>query len=160
MIPLDPLLSEPTMEEIKDRLNLQLLCGGKNITRRVKHNIVAAMEPQNMIHYLKEGTLVLTSGDRVDNILVAVSSHLVGGEKGYKISGIILTGGLMPDPKIVDLLKKSRVPVLLTDQDTYTVAARVEHLICKIQKNDKDKIQEATQLVKQYVDVNAILESF
>jgi BioD-like phosphotransacetylase family protein len=130
------------------------------LRRRVKHAIVAAMEPHNMIHYLRDGTLVLTSGDRVDNILLAVSSHLVGSKnKGSYISGIILTGGLMPNPKIINLLRSSRIPFLLSNDDTYTVAAKIEHLICKILKTDKDKIQEAEYLVKKYVDIKAILEN-
>ena len=160
VIPVDPMLSAPTVEEVKDRLELKVLCGEESMFRRVKHNIVAAMEPHNMINYLKEGTLVLTSGDRVDNILVAVSSHLVSDHREHQISGIILTGGLIPSPKIVDLLKKSKISVLITDSDTYTVAAQVDHFICKIQKTDKDKIQEATRLVKKYVDVEVILNSF
>lgn len=113
-----------------------------------------------MIHYLREGALVLTSGDRVDNILVAVSSHLVSDAKGSLTAGIILTGGLIPTPKIVDLLKKSKIPVMITQDDTYTVAGRIEHLIIKIQKTDTDKIKEATRLVKKYVDVKGILKSF
>ena len=160
VIPLDPLLSTPTVEQVKNALNLKLLCGDKGTGRRVKHTIVGAMEPHNMIHYLKEGTLVLTSGDRVDNILLAVSSHLAHEGQGFHISGIILTGGLQPTPKIIDLLKKSQIPILITDEDTYTVAGRIEHLTCKIQKTDKDKITEVTTLVKKYVDVDAILASF
>lgn len=160
VIPLDPLLSTPTVEQVRNALNLKLLCGDKGTGRRVKHTIVGAMEPHNMIHYLKEGTLVLTSGDRVDNILLAVSSHLARESQGFHVSGIILTGGLQPTPKIVDLLKKSQIPILITDEDTYTVAGRIEHLTCKIQKSDKDKIAEVTTLVKKYVDVDAILASF
>ena len=156
VIPVDPILSFPTTEQMKERLGLELLCGDIKSPYRVEHTIVAAMEPHNMINYLKRGTLVITSGDRVDNILVAVSSHLVN-ETGHQIAGIILTGGLMPNPKIVDLLKKSRIPVFISSHDTYTVAGQVEHLICKIQKTDKDKIKEATDLVKKYVDVDAIL---
>jgi len=160
VIPVDPLLSSPTVEQIMDRLMLQLLSGEKNLSRRVKHNVVAAMEPHNMIQYLQDGSLVLTSGDRVDNILAAVSSHLISDGRSFRIAGIILTGGLMPNPKIIDLLKKSEIPVLITDQDTYSIAARIENLICKIQKTDKDKIDEAAKLVKKYVDVNAIVNSF
>lgn len=160
VVPLQPLLASPTVEQVMKRLNLKLLCGRKGLLRRVKHNIVAAMEPQNMIHCLKEGSLVLASGDRVDNILVAVSSHLVSGESQNPISGIILTGDLMPNPKIVNLLKKSNIPVLITSEDTYTIAAQMENLICKIQKTDKDKIQEATRLVNKYVDVDAIIKGF
>lgn len=160
VIPMDPLLSAPTIEQVKNGLNLQLLSGEGGTARRVRQTIVAAMEPHNMIPYLKEGTLVLASGDRVDNILLAVSSHLADEWKGFHVSGIILTGGLRPDPKILELLKKSQIPILMTDEDTYTVAGRIEHLICKIQKTDKDKIEEVVRLVRKYVNVDAILQSF
>lgn len=160
VIPLEPLLSSPTIDQIKNLLNLTLLCGRVNVHKRVKHNIVAAMEPHHMIQYFKENTLVLTSGDRIDNILAAVSSHLVSESGGNKVAGIILSGGLRPNPKIVDLLKKSQIPILITKDDTYSVAAKMEHLIPKIQKTDKDKIEEATRLVKKYVDVDTILKAF
>ncbi|HBR14124.1 MAG TPA: hypothetical protein DD723_01085 [Candidatus Omnitrophica bacterium] len=158
VVPMVPILSSPTVAQLKERLNLRIIGGRESMGRRVKHTIVAAMEPHNMIHYLKDGTLVITSGDRVDNILLAVSSHLVQETNGSHISGIILTGGLKPNPKIVALLQKSQIPVFVTQEDTYTVAAKLEHIICKIQKTDKDKIEEATRLVKKYVDINAILE--
>ncbi|MCA9399871.1 MAG: AAA family ATPase, partial [Candidatus Omnitrophica bacterium] len=160
VIPADPLLSSPTVDQIKTRLGLQLMSGKESVNRRVKHAIVAAMEPHNMIHYLQDGTLVITSGDRVDNILLAVSSHLVRDGRSFQIAGIILTGDLKPNPEIIDLLKKSNIPVLNTQKDTYTIAGSIEHLICKIQKTDKDKIEQATRLVQKYVDVDAILESF
>lgn len=158
VIPVDPLLSSPTIQQIKSRLNLKFLSGKNALNKRVKQTIVAAMEPHNMIHYLDTGTLVITSGDRVDNILLAVSSHLVKDEKGINISGIILTGGLRPNPKIINLLKNSEIPVLITHDDTYTVAGKVENLICKIQNSDKDKIKEATMLVEKYVDIKTILK--
>jgi uncharacterized protein len=159
VIPDTPILSAPTVEQIMQRLELKLFCGGENITSRVKHTIVAAMEPHNMIGHLKDGTLVITSGDRVDNILVSVSSHLVHEGSGSRISGVILTGGLIPDAKIVNLLKESKIPVLFCDSDTYTIAAKIENLTFKIQKTDKDKIKEAMRLVKGHVDVDMILEN-
>lgn len=160
VIPVDPLLSAPTIEQVKNRLNLRLICGKESVGRRVRHTIVAAMEPHNMINYLKDGALVLSSGDRVDNILVAISSHLVNERHGLRISGIILTGDLIPNPKIIDLLKKSQMPVLVTNDDTYTVAAKIEHLIPKILKTDMDKIEEAEKLVRRHVNIKAILNNF
>ena len=160
VVPVDPVLSAPTVEQIRELLDLKLLCGEANVHHRIKNTIVAAMEPHNMIHYLKDGALILTSGDRVDNILVALSSHLVNDGQGPSTAGIILTGVLIPTPKIIDLLKKSHIPVMITQEDTYTVASRIDHLIFKIQKTDKDKIKEATELVKKYVDVDGILKSF
>ena len=159
VIPVTPLLSAPTVEQVMQRLDLKLLCGGNYVGRRIYNTIIAAMEPYNMIGYLKEGTLVITSGDRVDNILVSISSHLVQEGRHNKIAGMILTGGLVPDVKIMDLLKESKIPVLFSGADTYTIAAQVEHITCKIQKSDKDKIKEAMRLVKDNVNVDMILEN-
>ncbi len=159
VVPHDPILSSPTVEQVCDKLGLKLLCGASNLSRHVEHTIVAAMEPHNMITYLRDGTLVITSGDRIDNILVSISSHLISKKKNFRISGIILTGGLLPNARIIDLLKRSKIPVLLSGQDTYRVAAKIETLTCKIEKTDKDKIAEATRLAKKYIDVDLILKN-
>jgi len=91
--------------------------------------------------------------------LVSMSAHLTSRDRRFKVAGIILTGGMVPDVKIVDLLKKSKIPVLLSPNDTYTVAGKIETLICKIEKTDKDKILQATRLVKKYVDVELIIRN-
>ncbi|MFP4473478.1 MAG: phosphotransacetylase family protein [Candidatus Omnitrophota bacterium] len=158
VIPMNPLLRDPTVEHLQQRLDLELLCGKENLHKRVRNTIVAAMEPANMIEHISSGTLVLTSGDRIDNIMVAVSSHLIVQSRRRQVVGMILTGGLMPDEKIMRLLKRSGIPVMITDQETYHLAGKIDHLVCKIQTNDKEKINEARQLVARYVDVDAILQ--
>jgi hypothetical protein len=159
VIPELELLSAPTVEQIKDRLDLKVFSGEENLRTRVYDAIVAAMEPYNMIGHLRDGALVITSGDRVDNMLVAVSSYLLQQGRSVKVAGLILTGGLTPDHKIAGLLKDSRIPVLYSDQDTYTIAAAIENMTPKIQKTDRDKIREARRLVKDYVNVDMILEN-
>jgi uncharacterized protein len=159
VIPEMELLSAPTVEQIKERLDLKVFSGAENLHARVHDAIVAAMEPYNMISHLRDGALVITSGDRVDNILVAVSSYLLQEGRSVKVAGLILTGGLIPDSKIAGLLKDSRIPVLYSEADTYTIAAAIENMTPKIQKTDRDKIREAHRLVKDYVDVNMILEN-
>ena len=49
--------------------------------------------------------------------------------------------------------------MLYSDQDTYTIAAAIENMTPKIQKTDRDKILEARRLVKDYVNVDMILEN-
>jgi BioD-like phosphotransacetylase family protein len=160
VIPSDPILSSPTMEQIKNQLELKLLCGGEKLSKNhVKHTIVAAMEPHNMMTYIRNDTLVITSGDRIDNMLVSISAHLISRRKKFKIAGIILTGGLVPDFPIIELLKESKIPVLLAREDTYKVAGKIETLTFKIEKTDKDKILEATRLVKKNVDIDLILKN-
>ncbi len=164
VIPVEPLLSEPTVEQLMKRIGLKLFCGKGNIHRRVHNTIVAAMEPYNMLSHLQDGTLVITSGDRVDNLLVSVSSHLVSSGaagttgKAHSISGLVLTGGLMPDERIVNLLRESKIPVLSSEEDTFSVAAKVTNATVKIQTTDRDKILEAQRLVEKYVNVDGILK--
>jgi len=159
VIPQMDWLSAPTMAQIKELLDLKVFSGEENLQTRVYDAIVAAMEPYNMIGHLRDGALVITSGDRVDNMLVTVSSYLLQQGRAVKVAGLILTGGLIPDPKIGGLLKDSRIPVLYSDKDTYTIAAAIEHMTPKIQKTDRDKILEARRLVKDFVDVDMILEN-
>ncbi|MFH1360643.1 MAG: AAA family ATPase [Candidatus Omnitrophota bacterium] len=159
VIPHNPVLSSPTVFQIMQQLNLRLICGEKNIRTRVKNTIIAAMEPHNMIAYIEDHTLVVTSGDRIDNILVSISSHLLSRGKKFNVAGIILTGGMLPSARIIDLLWKSEIPVLLSEDDTYTVAANIKSLICKIENTDKDKIMEAVALVKKHVDAKMILDN-
>jgi BioD-like phosphotransacetylase family protein len=92
-------------------------------------------------------------------MLVAVSSYLLQKGRSVKVAGLILTGGLTPDAKIASLLKDSRIPVLYSEQDTYTIAAAIENMTPKIQKTDRDKIREARRLVKDHVNVDMILEN-
>ena len=159
VIPMDPVLKSPTVRQVMNQLGFGLLCGKENLNTYIEKTIVAAMEPQNMITHLRDGALVITSGDRIDNILVSMSAHLLSQGTNFKIAGIILTGGMIPDNRIVDLLKKSKIPVLLSPQDTYTVAGKIESLICKIDKSEKEKIHQAMSLVKRYVDVDMIIKN-
>ncbi|MFA5059375.1 MAG: AAA family ATPase [Candidatus Omnitrophota bacterium] len=159
VLPLQPLLSFPTVEQIRYELKLKLICGKTYLSRRVENTIVAAMEPHNMISYLRDQTLIITSGDRLDNIIAAVNSKAVKGRKKIGISGMVLTGGLFPGWEVVNLLKRSKIPVLLSEEDTYTTAAKIKSITCKIEKTDKDKIAEATRLVKRYVDIDLILKN-
>jgi len=158
-IPMDPLLRDPTVEQVMQKLKLRLLCGKQNLNKRICNTIVAAMEPANMVGHITAGTLVLASGDRIDNIMVAVTSHLIVQSKRKKIVGIILTGGLQPDEKIMRLLKRSGIPVMVTDQETYKIAGQIDNMVCKIQNSDLDKIHEARSLVQRYVDIDELIRA-
>jgi BioD-like phosphotransacetylase family protein len=49
--------------------------------------------------------------------------------------------------------------VLLTDEDTFTVTAKMKDLHFKIRSNDTDKIARTYDLLRDNVDVDAILQN-
>ncbi len=158
IIPYRADLTYPTVELVKNELGLEILSGESFTGNRIKNSIVAAMEPQNMVSYLGEGCLVIVPGDRVDNIVTSINAHLMQKNAGTsKISGLLLTGGLMPHLSIVNLLCQVDVPVLLSKEDTATAAYAVKELVAKIAPEDSEKLETTRQLVEKYVDLDRIL---
>ncbi len=158
VMPFQESLTFPTVAQLKRELHLEVLAGGEYLDRRVTDTIVAAMTPQNMIGHIEDGSLIITPGDRVDNILVSISAHLVGQRKQTgAISGILLTGGLKPDPKIMQLLHDAHVPVLQSTLDTFHVAAMVDRLTVKISPQDTDKVQTAFDMIGEHMDTERLM---
>jgi phosphate acetyltransferase len=140
-----------------EELDFELFCGGDRLNNRVQHIIVGAMEPQNMIGYLKPDSLVVVPGDRVDNIVISVNVHLLAGNGGTAgVAGLLLTGGLKPDQSIMDILSEVDVPVLMSDTDTATAAYEVRRFVAKITPGDAGKITLAEELIREHVDLDAV----
>lgn len=159
-IPYDPELVLYNIGQVAEAFNYELLCGHSHLNNPIRNVVVAAMEPHNVIKYIQKNAMIITPGDRIDNILLAISlsRSTVYHDKLYSC-GLILTGGLEPEPTIMELLKKSNIPTLLTEEDTFTVSARMKDLAFKIQTFDREKIKKTLPLVKDNVDIDYILEN-
>ncbi|MEK6794337.1 MAG: AAA family ATPase [Spirochaetota bacterium] len=158
-IPYRTFLTYPHLANIKEKTKAEVLCNGEHMNDYVETIVIAAMEPQNTIAYLANRSLVITPGDRNDNILVAMSSHLMGQEDDMHVAGILLTGGFMPHQSIISLLKKTNIPVLITKSDTYTVASQVYSLTVKTQPSDGAKIEIIKDVFDKYIDTEALMKS-
>jgi len=158
VIPYEPMLTKYSLSQIAEMFNYEVFSGVNSIHNKIEHIIVAAMEPQNVLQYIKAGSLIITPGDRIDNILLAVSlSATKTYHQKFCSSGLILTGGFMPEDTILELLRASGIPVLVTREETYTVSARMKDLLFKIQTTDLDKIRATQHLVEKYVDIDKIM---
>ena len=157
-VPYEPSLAFPSIEQICQELSARVLCGQDACDNIVQNTIVAAMTPPNVLGYMGEGSLVITPGDRVDNILLAISADkMMRAGGGCDVAGIILTGGLVPHIALMPLLKSTGIPVLLCREDTYTVSSRISQHVFKINPGDTEKIAAAQRFVRDYVDLDALL---
>jgi dethiobiotin synthase len=157
-LPFKPQLSLPHMHQIKKCVSARVLCGEEGMNELVEDVVIAAMTPQNLISQLKPHSLLITPGDRIDNILVAVSSHLLTEKQDLKISGILLAGGGAPGADLLELLKKARVPVLYVEQDTYAVASKVFSLTVKTQASDLTKLKTIQSLYESHIDRQKLVD--
>jgi BioD-like phosphotransacetylase family protein len=158
VLPFNPMLARPTFEQILEETDFQVICGNEYLERSVAKVIVAAMEARDAARYISEDSLMITPGDREDMIICGLSSFRDADKNKLKISGMILTGGITPEPPIMSLLCKSQIPVLLAKSDTYDVATCVHDLTVKIRPCDKDKIDTVIKLIKENVDFKKILK--
>ncbi len=159
VVPYQEKLANPTMRQVLDRIGGELIGGEANLDNVVEKTIVAAMESRHMIGYLKRGTLVITPGDRTDNILAALSTNILSDMHETTMSGLLLTGGFRPDETCMRLINDSGLPTILTDGDTYSVGSQYFETVFKITPENDNKIQAAVDLMEQYVDIEAILAS-
>lgn len=156
VIPYDPMLARPTIEQILEETDFELLCGKDYLERSVSEVIVGAMESRDAVKYIVDDCLMITPGDRQDMIMTALSCFRNGDDKKLKVAGIVLSGGITPEAPIMNLLTKAQIPVLLAKSDTYYVATAIHDLTVKIRPCDTDKIKAAIKLIKENVDFKRI----
>jgi len=156
-IPYRTTLVQPCIEQIVAEVRGRLLCGHHALGNRVEHTVIAAMAPQHVCTYVRENTLIVTPGDRIDNIVVSIVACPEETDGTRSVAGLVLTGGFKPPLSIMTLLEASGIPVVLCNEDTYSVATQLRELTFKIRPEDGDKIAEAKELIRASLDVPSLL---
>ena len=139
-IPLNPVLGNPTIKEIADELNGEVLFGASYLNNQAGHFGVGAMQLRNYLNHLREDALVITPGDRADIILGALQAHI---STNYPtVSGIILTGGLKPEEPIIKLIQglSEIVPIISVKEGTFHITNKIGAITPKIYAKNTKKI--------------------
>ncbi|GAA4268422.1 phosphate acetyltransferase [Hyunsoonleella aestuarii] len=145
-------LASPTIKEIVKTLNGTILFGKDMINNQSENFNVGAMQLRNYLTHLKENTLVITPGDRADIILGALQANI---SKNYpKVSGIILTGNLIPEDSILKLIEglSSVVPIITVEDGTFQVTNRIGKIKSKIYAGNIDKIETSIATFEKHVN--------
>ncbi len=158
VIPFDPILSTPTLREILQAIDGELLAGEALLDEQAGKFVVGAMPLSTAFDYFKGRYLLITPGNREDLILASISHALTDEEEQPLLSGIILTGGILPHRNILNLIKKTDFPLILVKGDTYNATSRITNLSFKIKADDTPKVRETQRLIEKYVDVDRIFQ--
>lgn len=156
LLPLENTLSSPNLSqivfEIGGRWIVPLV---KGRSQRAEHIIVGAMSAQHIFDYIRENTLIIAPGDREDLLFTLIAGAGTSGVP--KISGIILSNGLFPAPRLISMLEQVGIPVVATDRECFESARRISRMIVKTQPGDADKVSTIEALIRKNVDLDRIL---
>jgi len=139
VIPYDRNLSNPTFKEICDSVNGKTLFGEHLFSNQVDHPIVGAMQLHNCLLRLQKNTLIVAPGDRGDILVGVLQANI---SKNYpKVAGMILTGGLMPEPSILKLIEglDTVLPVITVETGTFETVTKVAGTQSRIYYYNKRK---------------------
>ncbi|WP_347051907.1 phosphate acetyltransferase [Flavobacterium olei] len=157
-IPLISSLNNPTMQEIVNELDAKVLFGENYLNNEIGHFSVGAMQLHNYLVHLNENALVITPGDRSDIILGALQANE---SANYPtISGIILTGNIVPEESILKLIEglSAIVPIIAVDGGTYHITNKIGSIKSEIYANNTHKIETSITTFEKYVDNDALSE--
>lgn len=157
-MPYQPLLSFPSMRQIQEETHFKTFSGESCLDNYIANTVIGAMEPHDALSYISEHSLLITPGDREDLIMTAIGLHIAKAKScPTQIAGMILTGGFLPHPEVIKVIKSTNIPVFLTEKDTYAAASLIHDLTVKIRPQDLGKIEAVKNMVRDYVAIDEIL---
>nr|WP_315151208.1 phosphate acetyltransferase [uncultured Flavobacterium sp.] len=159
-IPMISSLKNITIQEIVNELDAKVLFGEAYLNNQISSFSVGAMQLRNYLMHLKEDGLVITPGDRADIILGALQANE---SINYpSISGIVLTGNIIPEETILKLIEglSPVVPIIAVNEGTYVITNKIGDIKPKIYANNLQKIQTSIDTFEKYVDLDSLTEKF
>jgi hypothetical protein len=157
-IPHDPDLARPTLRNLLDEFRGRVLFGDGHLDAKLGRFVLGAATAVSVLDQLEGHVTLLCPADRDDVVLAALGAAASAGKQGFRLQGVIFAGKTPPDNRVVDMLKRARVPAAHVDLDAYSVASMIHSTAYKISVEDEDRRRRAEELVAKYVEVGDLVE--
>ncbi|MEH3077934.1 MAG: phosphate acetyltransferase [Quadrisphaera sp.] len=152
-----PLLSALTVGEVASVLDGAVLTGSDSaLEREVGGYLAGSAHADVVLRLLREGTLLVTSGDRLDLMLVSAGAAIH--RELPTPGGLVLTNGTRPDDLQLTLLRPSGLPMISVPTDTYTTIHRLEGATGAIRPTSQRKVTAALGAFSAGVDAEELAE--
>jgi BioD-like phosphotransacetylase family protein len=154
VVPLQETLVYPNLDQVAEETKARWIHQPAGL-RRVRRVVIGAMSARRAAEYFRvNGTLVIVPGDREDLLEAFIEG---GGAKS--LSGIILSNGLLPNDILMKKLTDAGIPVAAVEAESFAVTARINNMTVKTMKQDSDKIPIIEKMIRESVDIPALLKS-
>lgn len=142
-------LEKPTIAEIMDATGSKLISGEfiRVKDRLVNTFMIGAMQRESALSHFRKGVdkCVITGGDRSDLALAALETST---------KAILFTGNMPPNKRVISAAEQKDIPLLVSPNDTFTVAEQIKNIKTKIQPSE---IEICRELIEN-LDWNKIIQ--
>ena len=155
-VPFDPLMVSPRTLDVAKHLGAKVLSEGELRTRRVVDVSLVARSVGNMTHRLRPDALLVTPADRDDVILAVCMAAL----NGVPLAGLLLTGDLTPNPRVLKLCAKALdtgLPLLSVLTDSYVTSARAAAMNLEVPADDIERIERVMETVAEHLSLEGLV---
>jgi len=159
VIPELPVLSAPTVGQLVEACDAELVLGtGERLDVEAEGFVVAAMTLPRVLEYLTDSSVVILPGDRADLLVGVLTAHR--SQTFPRLSGVLLTGGLPPEPNVLLLLDglNTQLPMALTSLNTFEAATVAVTTSGALTDGSERKVQAALDLFTRCVDTTRLLD--
>jgi len=155
LIPDEPELRAPRTLDVANYLKARQLHPGQNRERRVRSIVVTARTAPNMIHLLKPGALIVTSGDREDIVLATAMASM----NGVPLAGLLFTCDSAPDTRIQHLCRHaftSDLPVMSIELSTFDTSSTLTNMGRQVPADDTERMERVIDFIAEHLDAWAL----
>lgn len=156
VMPVQKKLTEPSLQQIATTIRGTFFCNMHFAGNYAADVVIGAVSSANIRQKFSPGTLLVVPGDREDIVLAAISES--SDWSAGKLSGLVLSDDLKPHARLLEMLEKTKLPVVFSSMDCYSIAERILSLTIKIQPGDTDKIESVQELVARHLDIPRLLQ--
>ncbi len=154
VLPEDPTLSLWNIREIQEVLHGRIIWGEEYLDRPVEGITVGTSD----LH----GDLALFK--RVYNKIILLAPSLVGEAVKYPetsriIAGILLTGNREPAQKVIEVAKKTKIPLILIKEDTFSVKECLDLSTPTLKPTDHDKVLHFMHMMDRDYSLNRLIHA-
>ncbi len=159
VLPEVPLLSAPTVDDLKRALNGTVLSGDEALfDREAESLLVCGMGVEHILERLREGQVAIAAGDRSELLISLLAAHAAEGFPS--LAGIILNGGYQPAEIVTELVSgfASKLPIITCDTNTYETAQIVATTRGGLTTRTQRKVDIALQLADTHLPADELAQ--
>ena len=156
IIPYEEDLEYPLMITVVGALKAEVLYNAENLDNQVEEVIAGSLIDLNELKSFQNLLLVVSVHRLSDALKKLQMLTKIMGIRELRLAGIILTGKGEIEEEHKEYFVKSKVPVLLTNLDTYGAIMTISKIEVKINVRTQWKVLKAVSLFKKHIDLETL----